>query len=221
MKENRTINAVAVAIAAVAWYGLHLSFHPHPPNIDPRPHEGVGEVLAAEAMRVREPGGRIIVIARASEPFQVPASAAQVDAFLRAVKKLGGTVAVTQKIKADPLRIASVPPGDFFELMRNGRDNDVIVSFLGPPVLSQDQLAKLGKKRPFVLAVCSGAMPAQVDLKGLFEQKLLSAAVVSRNSTLTRLATGDRQKAFDQMFRLITASNVSELPGTGAGRKLN
>jgi hypothetical protein len=112
-----------------------------------------------------------------------------------------------------------VPPGEFFDLLRQGRDNDVIVSFLGPPTLDADQLARLGPKRPRILAVCSGAMPVQVDLRGIFEQKLLALAVVSRPEAPAKAAANGTQSAFEQLFRVITPSNLSELPQSALARQ--
>ena len=109
-----------------------------------------------------------------------------------------------------------MPPGDFYELLRRGRDNDVIVSFLGPPVLTDEQVAKLGEKRPRILAVCSGAMPAQVDLRRIFDQKLLLAAVLSLPNPRLQAAADSRRNAFDEMFKLITLANLSELPPSAA-----
>ena len=160
MVSKKLINSLAVTgiIAAVVW--LYLFFNPRPPGIDKRLHERVGEVLAGETIKLLEPGARLVVIARAKERFKVPAAAAQLDAFLRTLEKAGKKVTTTRPLKVDPLRVTSVPPGDFLELMRQAGSNDVIVSFLGPPVLNDEQLAKLSGKRPRVLAVCSGAMPA-------------------------------------------------------------
>jgi hypothetical protein len=178
----------------------------------------LGETLAAEAIRLAEPGARIIVLAREPAPFDVPACAAQLEGFLSALKKSGQSVATLQRIQLDPLRLPAVPPGDFFEVIRRGRDNDVIVSFLGPPLLEPGQLAKLGAKRPRILAVCSGPLPARVDLRGLFAQKLLSAAVISRADAPAHGTTSSRQRAFEQCFQLITPDNLAELPAFGGPR---
>src|SRR5687767_1690375 len=135
MANKRVINwlAGAVIMAALVW--LYLFFNPRPPAINRPLHKRVGEVLAAEALKLLEPGARLIVIARAKEPFQVPAAAAQLDAFLRTIEKAGKNVTTTRLLTVDPLRVTSVPPGDFFDLMRQAGSNDVIVSFLGPPLL--------------------------------------------------------------------------------------
>src|SRR6185503_13795869 len=196
MTKKRAINYVAGAVIVAALVWLYLFFNPRPPAFDRALHNRVGEVLAAETVKLIEPGARLIVIARAKEPFQVPAAEAQLDTSLRAIKKSDKSVSTTRYFKVDPLRVVSVPPGDFFELMRQAGSNDVIVSFLGPPLLIDDELAKLAGKRPRILALCSGAMPQQVDLRKMFERQLLVAAVISRPNA-------PAQGAFDQMFQVI------------------
>jgi hypothetical protein len=204
--------AVAGAITLAAWLWLYVLFHPHPPAIDRRPHEVTGEMLAAEAARLLEPGARLVVLARDPEPFEVPASTAQLDGFLRALKKAGKHITLTQGFKLNPLRPAGVPSGEFFELLRKSAENDVIVSFLRPPVLSREQVAKLGAKRPRILALCPGALRGQVDLKQLFDENLLSAAVVSRDDAPAHAGPGNEQSAFEQRFWWITPANLSDLP---------
>jgi hypothetical protein len=217
MNNSKAVNAVAVVITLAAWSGLYLFLHPQPPALDRRPHEGVGEVLAAEAMKVLEPGARIVVIARDPLPFEVPASTAQLDSFLRALKRAGQSVANIHRIQLDPLRRMAVPPGDFFELMRRGGEHDVFVSLLGPPVLEGPQLAKLGNKRPRVLALCAGTIPEQVDLQALFAQRRLTAAVITRRDAPARSTADSPQAAFEQMFTLIMIANLADLPPPTAG----
>jgi len=209
MAKAKLINwlAGATIAAAVAW--LYLFFNPSPPAIDRSLHKEVGEVMAAEAIKLLEPGGRLFVIARAKEPFLVPAAAAQFDAFMRALKKSGKTVTTQRLLKIDPLRVANAPTGDFIELLRKAQPNDVIVSFMGPPLLSNEQVQRLGKQ-PRVVALCSGAMPVQLDLRKIFEAQLLRTAVISRPNAPARPDAS--KKAFDQMFAVITSANLAELP---------
>jgi hypothetical protein len=199
MANKKVINwlAGAVIVAAVVW--LYLFFNPRPPAIDRPLHKRVGEVLAGEAIKLLEPDARLIVIARAKEPFQVPAAAAQLDAFQRTIEKAGKNVTTTRLLKVDPLRVTSVPPGDFFDLMRQAGSND-------------EQLSRLAGKRPRILALCSGAMPLQVDLRKVFEQQLLRTAVISRTNAPAQSTASSAEAAFDQMFQVVTPANVAELP---------
>jgi hypothetical protein len=219
MATKKVINYLALAVLAAAAVWLYLFFNPRPPPVNRPLHKKVGEVLAAEAIKLLEPDARLIVIARAKEPFQVPAAAAQLDAFLSMIKKSGKNVSATRSLKVDPLRVVSVPPGDFFDLMRQARSNDVIVSFLGPPLLSDEQVGNLGAKRPRILALCSGAMPVQVDLKRVFYLQLLRLAVISRTNAPAQPTAKSAQEGFEQMFKVITPANVSELPPSAVARR--
>jgi len=218
MANKRVINwsAGAVIMAAVAW--LYLFFNPRPPAIDRSLHKRVGEVLAAEAIKHLQPGARLIAIARSQEPFEVPAAAAQWDAFLRAIEKSGKNISTTRLLKVDPLRVTGVPPNEFFDLIRQAGSNDVIVSFLGPPLINDEQLSKLAGKRPRILALCSGAMPLQVDLRKMFERQLLLTAVISRTNAPAQSTASGAEAAFDQMFQVVTPANVAELPALADAR---
>jgi hypothetical protein len=211
VKRRQVMGWVAIVVIAVALLRLYVFFHPHPDRIDRRPHEQLGSVLAAEAVRALDGGGRLIVISRETSEFEVPAAEAQLDSFLAGIKKAGRTVTALRSVKVDPLRPLTVPAGDFFELLKQAKENDVIVSLLGPPNLSDEQVGKLGPKRPKVLAVCSGALPFRINLRKVFDQKLLAVAVVSRPDAPAVVPPGTREQAFEQTFKLITADNLAEL----------
>lgn len=200
----RGVIAGVVTLAACA--AIYFSLVPVVPRIDTRPHQALGQALAAEALKLQQPGGRIILITRDTELFKAPAVEAQVEGLQSALRNAGAKIADTRSLKVDPLRVVSVPPGEFFDLLRKTNERDVIISLLGPPVLDDGQLTKLNGNRARVVAVCSGAMPLQVNLGKLFDQKLLDLAVISRNVAAT--AAG----GFDQHFKLVTAANLNELP---------
>ncbi|MEY2411008.1 MAG: hypothetical protein QOF48_3678 [Verrucomicrobiota bacterium] len=212
----RVILAGAVILAACAI--IYFSLCPLPPRFDRAPHRGLGEVLGAEALKLRDASSRFIVIIRDTESFKAPAATAELEGFRQALKKGGAKISSTHILKLDPLRVVGVPPGDFFELLRKSSESDVIVSFQGPPALSPEQLAKLGSKRPHVLAVCSGSLPRQIDLQKIFAQKLLHAAVISRPDAASPAGTSrGARAAFDRMFKLVTEQDIDDLaPARGS-----
>ena len=219
MKNSKAINWAAgvVIVAMAAW--LYLFLFPTPPAIDARPHQGLGDVMAGEAVKLAEGGARIIVITRDKGSFKLPATEAQFVSCLTALKAAGKTPAAIRTIKVDPLRVVGVPPGEFFEILRQGKENDVIISFLGPPMLDAGQLAKLGPKRSRIVALCAGTMPARVDLKKLFEQQLLHVAIVTRPDAPAQAVAGNTRSAFEQMFKVITPGNMAELSALTAAAK--
>jgi hypothetical protein len=213
MRDTKATRAIA-ALALVGGLGsLFLSFYPIPPRPNRPLHEALGQALAEEALRLQGKGGRLVVIIRETSEFESPATALQWTAFQRALRQAGQTVAQTKRIKIDPLRVVSVPAGDFFDLIRKSSEKDVIVSFMGPPALNEAQVAQLAGKRARIVALCTGGTPAQVDLRPLFAGDLLHAAVVSRR---TVAVTGSEPTTtrgwFDRFYRVITPDNLSDLP---------
>lgn len=204
---KRAMGIIAAMVTLAAWVVIGLTLVPLPPRLDSAPHRAVGEMLAREALQLQQPGSRIVLITRDLENFKTPAYAAQTRAFESALKKAGLKTAITRVLKVDPLRAVAVPPGEFLELFGKLEDRDIIVSLLGPPRFDAGQLQQIGPRRPRVLAVCSGASPRQIELKGLFENKLLHGAVISRD---------DAAETPEDRFQLVTAANLSELPAPAA-----
>ena len=204
---------VAVPLILVAAVILFLQFSPRMPQVEARPHQAIGARLAEEAIQLAGGGGRITLIAPDTTVFRHPGAEVQLESFRKALRAAKVTLAGTNLIKLDPLRPPRVPPGDFTEILRKLSDADVVVSLMGPPVLAAEQKKRLGEKRPRVIAVCSGDLPLQVDLKELFADNLLHVAIVSRSGPgLSAPANGSAQDWFAHYYQVITAKNVSELP---------
>ena len=214
LKRRGIMNAVAVTVLTVAALRLYTFFNPHPPAEDLRPHKALGRIMADEAIRLAGGSGRIIVIGREISEFKVPAAEAQLGAFQEAVKKAGRSAPVLRLAKVDPLRTLAVPPAEFFEVIRQAKEDDVIVSFLGAALLTGAQLApiaKLGPKQPKVLAVCPQGMLGRIDLPAILGQGLVVKAAVGRSDAPAVLPPGDDRRAFDQVFKLIDQGNLADL----------
>lgn len=215
MGSKKIIGTVAVVVILAALGSLYLSLVGLPPRVDPRPHEALGEAMARETRKLLGSGGRIHLIRRDTAVYPNPGADAQIRAFHGALRKAGVSVAATTVIKLDPNRLVSVPSGDFHKILKDASESDVVASFMGPPLLTADQLAKLGGKRPKVVTVCSGEMPRQLDLRRRFEQKVVETAILSRRDVPSALPLSDSLQAwFDHFFVVATDANVAELLAT-------
>jgi hypothetical protein len=212
MGNKKLVGTVAVMVILAALGSLYLSLVGLPPRVDPRPHEALGEAMARETRKLLGSGGRIHLLRRDTALYPNPAADAQIRAFHGALRKAGVSVAATTVIKLDPNRLVSVSSGDFHKILKDSSESDVVASFLGPPVLTADHLAKLGARRPKVVAVCSGEMPRQVDLKLRFEQKVVETAILSRRDAPPGLPASDSPQAwFDHFFVVAGQENLAEL----------
>ena len=220
MGKKKIIVVIAGFVTLCAWISICLSVWGLPPRLDARPHVALGRVMAEEALKLRSPGGRILLVCRDTIRFRSPASVAQLRGFHSALKANGAAVASTNSLKIDPLRLMSVPGLDYLHILKAASEADVVVSFLGPPVLNPDQLARLSEKRPRVVAVCSGAMPMQVNLKRIFDEKLLHVAVISRPDITTNAPPSDTPRGwFDHLYSLVTPANLSDVPDSAPARQ--
>jgi hypothetical protein len=170
-------------------------------------------VVAEESIKLLGPQGRVILIVRDYQTFDVPAVESQARAFCRAIKSAGQTIAATNLIQLDPLRSTGVPPDGFLDTMQRAKEGDVIVSLLGPPNFTAAHLQKLKRKPVKVVAVCSGSLPRQINLKVLFDQGVLHLAMLNLERPLLRPADdAPARKWFDAYFKLITPEKTGDLP---------
>lgn len=213
MRDSKFVAIAAGLVTVGAWSALwFIEGSGFGPSFNPKPHEATGWVMARQALDLLKPGGQILVITRDTAAFKNPASEAQLAGFKDVLAKQHVSVFKTLALQVDPLRPVEVPAGDFFELIRKAQPGTVIVSFMGPPSLSEGQLKQLGDSKPKIVAFCSGNSPDRGELKALFDQGLLQAAVVSKRSpNRGAFAPKDLQAWFDQYYQAVTASTMGNL----------
>jgi hypothetical protein len=210
MQKLKTSVSLAVIAVCAAYLGWRY-FGPLPKAHAP-PHIGIGQALAEQAARLAAGGGRVVLITPDITQFRFPGAEIQLKAFYSALRKAGVAVAVTNRVKIDPNRLPRVPALDFDAMLRKYGENDVVVSLLGPPLLTPDQKAKLPAKHPRVVAVCSGDMPRQISIVPLFTENLLHAAIISRsNLPVTPPKGNDPREWFEYLYQIATAQNAADV----------
>lgn len=216
MRNNHIVNGIAGLVSVGALAIIYLSpFNGFLHSVDRDRYAMVGSVLARQALHLVKPGGQIAVISRDTEAFKNPAIDCQFDRFAKEVGKAKVPITAVRRLQVDPLRVVEVPDGDFVDLIKSTPEGDVIVSFMGPPLLSDAQVRQLPESRAAIVALCSGSLPAAVDLRSLFEQKLLAAAVVSRPvNNQSASPQKDPRTWFDQSFVEVTTDNLAALPAS-------
>jgi hypothetical protein len=213
MRNNKAVGTAAVFVILGSALTIVCSVSEgFGPRLNPAPHEAAGRVLARQTLSLIKPGGRITVISRDTVTFQNPASDVQFAAFRKELSKAGVKIDSVEAIQIDPLRPAVVPSGDFFQAIKNAPNGSVVVSLMGPPVLTEPQLSQLGQVRPAIVAFCSGAVRDQVDLRGLFSRGLLHAAVVSKRYDSIRPGRAQNEReAFDRQFVEVSTADLTAL----------
>jgi hypothetical protein len=213
MRDNKVVGTAAAIVALGSALTIVLSVSGgFGPTFDSAPHEAAGRVLARQTLSLLKPGGRIDVIARDTLTFQTPASEVQFAAFRKELSKAGAKIDSVQSIAINPSKPLVVPGDDFFRCIRSATNGSVIVSLMGPPILTEGQIAQLGQIKPAIVAFCPGPVRDQADLRGLFAQGLLKAAVVTRpHAAIARGPAKSEQEAFDRQFVEVTPANLAAL----------
>src|SRR6267143_3618124 len=209
--NKKATNVIAAVVTFVSVIALYTTLHGFGPRVDTTAHKALGQMVAEEALKARGPAGRITVLARDTGTQKNPYADAELETLQHTLKKARGVITTTRLLKLNPIRLIAVAPGDFFDVLKKASEEDVVVSLIGPPVLSDQQAAKLGERHPKIVAICAGWTPQQVNLRRIFEQGLLSAAIISRPDPS---ASGGRsmEETFSRNFAVITSANLSELP---------
>lgn len=212
MRDNKAIQAMAVAVTLSAVTAMSFTASGGcGPGINTAPHRAVGVELARQALSLLKPGGQIIVITRNTASFKNPATDILMASFQRQLHKAHVNINAVQMLDLDPLRLIQVPSGDFQKWIHHAASGDVIVSFIGPPVLTPAQLAQLGEIKPAIVAFCPGGWPVRTDFRPLFQQGLLRTAIVSRREQpAIPVESSMSHDAFDQNFMILTATNVDD-----------
>jgi hypothetical protein len=213
LKMMLSLGAILLAFAL-----FYLRMFERGPEFELRPHLAAGEVLADLAAKSVGQGGRITLIAPDTSIYEWPAAASQLKGFYRALRRANLQVSATNLIKLDPIRLIRVPPQEFLRLIRKQNEADVIVSFLGPPIPTAEEKMQLRQKHGRVIALCSGDLPRQVNLKALIEERWIEAAIISRPLPPPGLPQSDHLPDwFAHFFEVITMKNAADLPAHARG----
>ena len=110
-------------------------------------------------------------------------------------------------MELDPLRPVLVPASDFMDMLHSAPAGSVVISLMGPPLLTDEQRAQLGQINPKIVAFCSGNISGNSELQRLFDQGLLNTAVVARYLIETgKPAEKSTAARFDSQYTVVTKS---------------
>lgn len=213
MRDNKVIQALAGLVTLGSVIAVAIALHGgFSPGIEPKPHQAAGWSMARQTLSLLKPGGLVMVITRDTAEFKNPATDIQLASFKKEMRKAKVSISAVQALQTDPLRPMEVPAGDFMDWIHKSPDGSVIVSFMGPPVLSAPQRKQLGEIKTTIVAFCPGSWPDRINLRSLFDQGLLHAAIVSRRSQPSAASAPKNMLAwFDRYFTVITGANIGDL----------
>jgi len=207
------IICIGVISACVLWT-YHTQFAA--PKFNVALHRGVGRVMAEETSRLLGNHGKIVIIAM--EFAKVPELRVQMEEFKNALQQPGGiTVKQTYNLETENQPKYGLGSGlsgrRYVRIVNKNTNAAAIVSFVGAPHLTDDEIAQLNIKPKLIAETRSAA-----KLKPLFEKQVLHSAIVARFEFPTPLKGKPRTPRdwFNQRFQVVTAANADSLPAASA-----
>lgn len=203
-----TILAIFVIVVALAFIVLQRL-------MQSRMLVGFGDVnpmtsLAQETTKLLGGTGQVVLVTLDSTQFTSARN--QMDEFTKAIGTLGGiTVAGTVAYTLEqPVQRCSMEARLFFEVVEQYPRVEAIVSLIGAPELSGQELDRIGPDTPKLIVFSSCAS----NLKPLFEHGLLRLAIVpsGRLPTAHNNRPISPREQFDQLFRIVTRETAASLP---------
>jgi hypothetical protein len=204
------VAAAVVAIAGSIFWIYRTEFVSADLNVPL--HQAVGRTLAEETARVVGRVGRVTVITMDSH--RAPELRIQLQAFEKSLKGLGG-ITIKDKVVLDPGDNPKFRPGAglsakrFLKIARKRSGVDAIISFVGVPEVTDEELAQL-KTAPRVIAETH----SPERLMNLLDKKVLLVAVVPR---FEFPAPGPRKPQtsrqwFDRYFQILAPGSALPKP---------
>ena len=198
-----------LAIATSATWIYYREFKAPKHNV--RLHQRIGEVMAEQTARVLGPKGRVLLLIIPTG--SAPELETQLQAFHRTLAKLGNYDLKEHEFDTRDQAKYGVGSGlsgrRFLRAIKNNSTADALVSFVGAPQLSDEELAQLTRMPKFIAETRSVE-----NLPKLFEKQIIQVAVVSR---FVFPAPGPQkprtpQELFDKRYQVIAADSVATIP---------
>jgi len=183
-------------------------------KVEGGPYVALGEVAAKATSGLLEGHGRIVLVVNETDHHTATALGQAVKVFNATLKKAGGVeVAATETLRASAgpaiSGVEPLPPAKFLELVAKHASADALVSFVGVPRLTPEQIGQLPQPHPKIVAAVTFNPPA----RSLFEQGVLHLAIVPQAAgTPSDRTPASTQEWFDANYRLITPETSSTLP---------
>jgi len=208
-KNKLIASACLIVIAASVSWIYYREFKA--PKHDVGLHRRVGEVMAEQTARLIGPKGNIVLITIPTRPE--PELRTQLEAFRSTLKKLGDYNIKDHELDTKDQSKYGLGAGlsgrRFVRTVNNNPNANAIVSFVGAPKLSNDEVSELTKMPKFIAETRSPD-----HLPKLFDKQLIQVAVACR---FVFPAPGPRkiktpQQWFDKRYQIVSADSAQTIP---------
>lgn len=198
---------IALLVIGVSVYSIMRQSSGPQTKSDLKAFVGMGEVAADQAIKAANNHGQVAIWMYENADTTSPAMKTLLKSLTDTLKKASGIrLGTTEKIpyQAAGETSSALPRATFLPLMQRFADTDVIISFVGVPKLTAQDVQSLGAKHPLLVVIDTfefNGQPAQYD------PALVKAAIVPRLEVIPPNAPRPKtaRQAFDRYFQVLTA----------------
>ena len=176
--------------------------------LDSNRYTALGEVMAAKTAELCGGQGDIVLLVNDQDTADT-AFGMTVAAFRRALNP-AIHITATEALKLLPPMPGLEPfsPSAFLEVLRKHSHAGALVSFVGVPQLTAEQLAQLPSPRPKVVEAVAFNPPT----RAMFAQQVVWLAAVAKPVNGADAKPQSTQEWFDACYQLITTETAGTLP---------
>jgi hypothetical protein len=167
--------------------------------------EALGQRAGEEVARLVGNKGQIAVLSLEIAPGQAPTYVSQMEMFTKTLKRHGVKIGATRLMQGGLTSLVlgtGLPASDYMTLIQQAPGAGAIVSFVGPPNLSPQELQKIQAHSPPLVVVDTFGVLKGRTLPAMIESKAVALAFVPLNS-----AEAEEQKKqaalFDRYYRIL------------------
>jgi hypothetical protein len=212
MPRTKNVLLVAGSLMAITGSTLWIYYREiKAPAYNVPLHERIGEIMAEQTAKVVGKKGKLVIITIPTS--NEPELLTQLNAFRRKLKLLGKYDLKEHELDTKDQPKYGLGAGlsgrRFVRAVENNPAADAIVSFVGAPKLTDEQIAELQHPPKFIAETKSPD-----HLPKLFEKNLVQVAVASR---FIFPAPGPQnpktpQDWFDKRYQIVAADSVRDVP---------
>jgi hypothetical protein len=212
MNKKTLLGALAV-LAILSASGFFV-FTRREPKIELGPYEALGTVAAEETLKLMVDKNGIVVVAQDAREFEMPALAAQLEAFQATARKRAKVTIDFEEVAMDVTTMMTtggrIPPEQFFQILQKHPKAGAIVLFLGFPPLANRDWEALQPSAPKMVVV-SGYRP---DYQELLERHVIDLAIVPRFDAPPETSRKPQtlRDWFEQEYVILTADKAAVWP---------
>jgi hypothetical protein len=205
IKKTITVFLALLAIAGSAFFLLHKPTSPAE-RLASDASTALGQRAGEEVAKLLGNKGRIALLGLETADGQAPTYVTLVDVFTKTLKAHHIEVATTIIAPGGLSRLmlgVGASGQEYRQLLNQTADVNAIVSFVGPPALSTEELRRLQANRPPLVIVDMFGVVKGPALPAMVEAKAVALAIIARSAAEVARQQPPSPNLFDLYYRIL------------------